>query len=82
MAISNNVRRAMAEGGWIRRMFEIGIAMKAEYGDDQVFDLANVGEPAQALDLIGLVILLETATEYILVRGLVTRYPIRFCSEY
>ena len=44
MAISNNVRRAMAEGGWIRRMFEIGIAMKAQYGDDQVFDL-SLGNP-------------------------------------
>ena len=45
MAISNNVRRAMAEGGWIRRMFEIGIAMKAQYGDDQVFDLADQSAP-------------------------------------
>ncbi|MFQ6028414.1 MAG: pyridoxal phosphate-dependent aminotransferase [Dehalococcoidia bacterium] len=44
MAIASNVRRAMEEGGWIRRMFEIGIAMKAQYGDDKVFDL-SLGNP-------------------------------------
>lgn len=44
MTISHNVRRAMAEGGWIRRMFEAGIALKAEYGEDQVFDL-SLGNP-------------------------------------
>ena len=44
MTISHNVRRSMEEGGWIRRMFEVGIALKAQYGDDQVFDL-SLGNP-------------------------------------
>ena len=44
MTISDNVRRSMAEGGWIRRMFEVGIALKAQYGDDKVFDL-SLGNP-------------------------------------
>ena len=34
----------MEEGGWIRRMFETGIALKAQYGDDNVFDL-SLGNP-------------------------------------
>ena len=44
MTISHNVRRAMVEGGWIRRMFEVGIALKSQYGDDKVFDL-SLGNP-------------------------------------
>lgn len=44
MTISNRVRRAMEEGGWIRRMFEVGIALKAQYGADKVFDL-SLGNP-------------------------------------
>ena len=44
MTISDRVRRAMEEGGWIRRMFEVGIALKAQYGADKVFDL-SLGNP-------------------------------------
>ena len=44
MPISRNVRKSMDEGGWIRRMFEVGIALKAQYGADQVFDL-SLGNP-------------------------------------
>ncbi len=44
MTISRNVRRSMEEGGWIRRMFEVGIALKAQYGEDRVFDL-SLGNP-------------------------------------
>ena len=44
MAISHNVRRSMEEGSWIRRMFESGIALKAQYGEDKVFDL-SLGNP-------------------------------------
>ena len=29
MPISEYVSRSMEEGGWIRRMFEVGIALKA-----------------------------------------------------
>src|SRR5690349_15041936 len=31
--ISQAVRTFVAEGGWIRRMFEAGIALKAQYGE-------------------------------------------------
>jgi aspartate aminotransferase len=44
MAISRNVSRSMEEGGWIRRMFEVGITLKAQYGEDRVFDL-SLGNP-------------------------------------
>ena len=44
MPISEYVSRSMEEGGWIRRMFEVGIALKAQYGEDKVFDL-SLGNP-------------------------------------
>ena len=44
MAISQKVRRFAEEGGWIRRMFEAGIALKRQYGEDKVFDL-SLGNP-------------------------------------
>jgi len=44
MAVSAKVRGFMEEGGWIRRMFETGIALKAQYGEDKVFDL-SLGNP-------------------------------------
>ena len=34
----------MVEGGWIRRMFEEGIALKKKYGESNVFDL-SLGNP-------------------------------------
>ena len=44
MAVSRKVRGFMEQGGWIRRMFEAGIALKALYGEDSVFDL-SLGNP-------------------------------------
>ena len=44
MAVSRKVRRFMEEGGWIRRVFEEGMALKAEIGADKVFDL-SLGNP-------------------------------------
>ena len=44
MPISEYVSRSMEEGGWIRRMFEVGIALKAQYGEERVFDL-SLGNP-------------------------------------
>ena len=44
MAVSEKVKGFMQEGGWIRRMFEAGIALKAQYGEDNVFDL-SLGNP-------------------------------------
>jgi aspartate aminotransferase len=44
MAVARKVQSFMAQGGWIRRMFEAGIALKAQYGEDKVFDL-SLGNP-------------------------------------
>ena len=44
MAVSEKVKRFVQEGGWIRQMFEAGIALKQQYGEDKVFDL-SLGNP-------------------------------------
>nr|MCS5667308.1 pyridoxal phosphate-dependent aminotransferase [Dehalococcoidia bacterium] len=44
MAVSKKVRRFMEEGGWIRRVFEEGMVLKAQIGADKVFDL-SLGNP-------------------------------------
>ena len=44
MAISSKVRRGMEEQSWVRRMFEVGLEMKRQYGEDKVFDL-SLGNP-------------------------------------
>ena len=51
MAISEKLKQQMAGGGWIRKMFEEGIALKQKYGESNVFDLTlgnPVMEPPQA----------------------------------
>ena len=44
MAVSEKIRQYMAEGGWIRRVFEEGLALKAQIGAENVFDL-SLGNP-------------------------------------
>ena len=44
MAVAANIKRYMADSSWIRRMFELGIAMKRERGEENVFDL-SLGNP-------------------------------------
>ena len=44
MPISDKIRKSMAEGSWIRRMFEEGAALKQQYGEENVFDL-SLGNP-------------------------------------
>jgi len=44
MAVTRKLRQQMAEGGWIRKMFEEGIALKKKYGERNVFDL-SLGNP-------------------------------------
>ncbi len=44
MLVSENVARRMAEGSWIRRMFEEGAILKRRYGEEHVFDL-SIGNP-------------------------------------
>jgi aspartate aminotransferase len=44
MAVSNRVQKGMVVGSWIRRMFEEGIAMKKQFGPENVYDL-SLGNP-------------------------------------
>ena len=44
MPISDKVGRFVKEGGWIRRMFEAGVSLKLQHGEDNVFDL-SLGNP-------------------------------------
>ena len=44
MPVSKKTKKFMQEGSWIRKMFEEGIALKQEYGEQNVFDL-SLGNP-------------------------------------
>ncbi|MEA1959215.1 MAG: pyridoxal phosphate-dependent aminotransferase, partial [Chloroflexota bacterium] len=44
MPISSKLQKQMSEGGWIRKMFEQGIALKRKYGEENVFDF-SLGNP-------------------------------------
>ena len=44
MAISSKIRGLAEQGSAIRKMFEAGIALKAQHGEDKVFDL-SLGNP-------------------------------------
>ena len=44
MPISTKINNLMRQGSWIRRMFEEGAQLKAQYGEDSVFDL-SLGNP-------------------------------------
>ena len=44
MTVSNKIRNFMEQGSWIRKMFEEGISLKRQYGDENVFDL-SLGNP-------------------------------------
>ncbi len=44
MAIAADVQRYMEDSSWVRRMFELGIALRRERGAENVFDL-SLGNP-------------------------------------
>ena len=44
MFMSDKIRKGMADGSWIRRMFDEGNILKKRYGADKVFDL-TLGNP-------------------------------------
>ena len=44
MAVSQKIRNFMEQGSWIRRMFEEGIQLKQQFGEENVFDL-SLGNP-------------------------------------
>ncbi|MEW5815597.1 MAG: pyridoxal phosphate-dependent aminotransferase [Spirochaetota bacterium] len=44
MAVSKNVAEMITRSSWIRKMFESGARLKAEHGEDKVFDF-SLGNP-------------------------------------
>ena len=44
MGVSSKIKEFMEQGSWIRKMFEEGIALKQQHGEDNVFDL-SLGNP-------------------------------------
>jgi aspartate aminotransferase len=44
VSVSERVKKGMQVGSWIRRMFEEGIAMKKQFGEENVIDL-SLGNP-------------------------------------
>jgi aspartate aminotransferase len=44
MPVASHIRDAMSKGSFIRKMFEEGISLKAQYGNDNVFDF-SIGNP-------------------------------------
>jgi aspartate aminotransferase len=44
VTISRKLKKQMSEGGWIRKMFEEGIALKKKFGEENVFDF-SLGNP-------------------------------------
>lgn len=44
MPIAKSTAEAMSRSSWIRKMFETGIVLKKQYGDDKVFDF-SLGNP-------------------------------------
>jgi len=44
VSVSDRVRKSMAQGSWVRRMFEEGVSLKRRYGEENVFDL-SLGNP-------------------------------------
>ncbi len=44
MAIANHIKESIEKSSWIRKMFEEGIKLKAQFGEDNVFDF-SLGNP-------------------------------------
>jgi len=44
VSIADRVQKSMAQGSWVRRMFEEGARLKRQYGEENVFDL-SLGNP-------------------------------------
>jgi len=44
VSVSDRIQKSMAQGSWIRMMFEEGVSLKRQYGEESVFDL-SLGNP-------------------------------------
>ena len=56
MPTSDKIKAAIEKSSWIRKMFEEGIARKAKYGADKVFDFSlgnpNLEPPAKFKEML------------------------------
>ncbi|MEA3471026.1 MAG: pyridoxal phosphate-dependent aminotransferase, partial [Thermodesulfobacteriota bacterium] len=56
MAISKKIEGFISQSSWIRKMFEDGIRLKKEYGEDKVFDFSlgnpNISPPERFKELM------------------------------
>jgi aspartate aminotransferase len=62
MAISEKVSGFMEKSSWIRKMFEEGLRLKQEFGDNNVFDL-SLGNPVMEPPKEVLNVLIESAKD-------------------
>ena len=44
VSVSDRIKKSMAQGSWVRKMFEEGASLKRRYGEENVFDL-SLGNP-------------------------------------
>ncbi len=56
MAIADHIRESIEKSSWIRKMFEEGIKLKAQFGEDNVFDFSlgnpDLDPPAKFFDVL------------------------------
>ena len=56
MAIAGHIKDSMQKSSWIRKMFEEGIKLKAQFGDENVFDFSlgnpDLDPPAKFFDVL------------------------------
>ncbi len=56
MAIADHIRESMQKSSWIRKMFEEGIKLKAQFGEENVFDFSlgnpDLDPPAKFFDVL------------------------------
>jgi len=64
MAISKKVHGFISQASWIRRMFEEGVHLKKEYGEEHVFDFSlgnpNVAPPDQFKEILAEIVAEDT----------------------
>jgi len=54
MPISSKVAESLTHSSWIRRMFETGIILKKQYGEENVFDF-SLGNGKAVLNLLRII---------------------------
>ena len=90
MAIAEKITQFMERSSWIRKMFEEGAALKAQYGADQVCDFTlgnpDVAAPDAVEEELGKIVrepaLLKYGYMHLLTQGLIFVQALwRFCRK-